>query len=250
VTSPESAEYARVWNETYALNNDPVRRHLIYPTLHRWVSTFAGMDVLDVGGGNGALLHELRTSNYRSATLVDINADFLNSARRHISDPRVKFVEADLTAGIPLPAASIDIAVSIFVLNELATLGEVFCDLSRVLRPHGRGIFFVTHPFFVLYWHLKAQWTGEENKKIIGNDGYFDRKLARYAFTLASTSAPYYQHTFADYINECAKAHFSVTVMEELCTDLEEFRSIPSYWDTRDIPKFLVFEIKHLDPLR
>ena len=237
-------DYAAEWNTVYALENDPVRQHLVYPLIESWLPNLNGLNVLDLGGGNGALFHRLRNYPYRQGFLLDINREFLRFAKANLDDQRVAILEADITKELPLTSESIDVAFAIFVLNEVKSLSPVFSELCRVLKTSGRALLLVTHPFFVLYWHLRAKWAGEENTKILGNKGYYDRRRARYVFTIASTSAPYYQHTVADYLNELNAARLTVTRVEELCTDKEQFQEIETYWATRDIPKFLLLEVR------
>ena len=79
----------------------------------------------------------------RSATLVDIQGEFLRLAKGNLRVPHLRLIEADLLKQIPLPDQCIDVAFSVLVLNEL---------------PEGRAIILVTHPFFVLYWNLKTRW--------------------------------------------------------------------------------------------
>ena len=236
--------YATHWNEVYGLDKDPVRRHVIYPMLDEWAGDLSGLRLLDLGGGNGALLHHFKHQTFEAAALVDIDEAFLAYAQRNLNDRRIRYVLADICERVPLGDESIDAAFSVFVLNEVESIRTPLTELARVLRPAGRAILVATHPFLALYGSLKSRWTGAPNDKLVGNEGYFDRRAARYVFTIASTSAPYYQHTFADYLNAISQAGLDLVRTAELCTGHEALRSIPSYWETRDIPKFLMIEVR------
>ena len=239
--------YTAQWNEVYGLDKDPVRKHVIYPLLDEWAGDLSGLSLLDLGGGNGALLHHFRDQAYKDAALVDIDEEFLAYARRNRADERVRYLKADLCEPLPLDAESIDAAFSVFVLNEIESIQPALAELARVLRRTGKAILIVTHPFLVLYGALKSRWTGEPNNKIVGSEGYFDRRPARYVFTIASATAPYFQHTFADYLNAIGRAGLELERTAELCTDDEALRSIPAYRETRDIPKFLMMEVRRRD---
>ncbi len=94
-----------------------------------------GRDVLDVAAGEGygtALLAQVAAS----AVGVEIDAAVVDAARREFVRPNLRFEQGDARA-IPLPDASVDVAVSFETLEHLAEQDVFVAELRRVLRPGG-----------------------------------------------------------------------------------------------------------------
>lgn len=92
----------------------------------------------DVGCGTGALvaciLHECAP---RAVHAIDRSAGFLADARRHITDDRVRFEQAEATA-LPWPSATCDATVSGLVLNFVPDTATMLSEMVRVTRPGGK----------------------------------------------------------------------------------------------------------------
>lgn len=236
--------YENQWNETYGLDKDPVRKYLIYPLITEQSGDLSGQSILDAGSGNGNLLNYLATHNYAEAVGVDKSPEFVKAARTNVPDPKVRFMEADLLQKLPFDNACFDKGYSIFVLNELPEIDSHIQEMSRVLRPGGHLLIVATHPLFAMYYHLYERFTGKQNDKLIGIKGYFDRDAVQYVFTLAKTTATYFQHTFEEFLNPLFRSGMETLELIELRTDNANFQSIQSYWDTRDIPKYLFIKAR------
>ena len=82
---------------------------------------------------------------------VDLTPEMLALAEANV--PEARFAVADLSA-IPAADGEFDLAVSGLALAHLADLGPGVAELARVLRPGGRLIVSVLHPFQAhLGWH-------------------------------------------------------------------------------------------------
>ena len=98
--------------------------------------------MLDLGCGSGldTLIAAQRTGAAGRVYGVDFSSAMLERARRAAADvapENVEFLQADAER-IPLPDASIDVALvnGIFNLNRLRS--ELFRELARVVRPGGQ----------------------------------------------------------------------------------------------------------------
>ncbi len=90
--------------------------------------------VLDAGAGEGYGAEALRLAGARAVVAVELEHPVVvHAARRY---PGVHAVEADLAA-LPLPTASIDVAVSLQVIEHLRDLDRCVAELARVLAPGG-----------------------------------------------------------------------------------------------------------------
>ena len=105
----------------------------------------AGKTLLDIGGGVGALSHELLQAGLERATQVDLSPAYLGAAReeaeRRGHQQRMTFLQGDAAAlDERLPAA------------EIVTLDRVICcypDVGRLLSTaarHARGLVGLVYP--------------------------------------------------------------------------------------------------------
>lgn len=105
----------------------------------------AGETVLDLGSGAGGdvFLAARRVGERGRVIGLDMTAEMLELARAKAAAAgatNVEFVQGYLEA-IPLPDATVDIAISNCVLNLAADKGVVLAEVARVLRPGGRLAF-------------------------------------------------------------------------------------------------------------
>ncbi len=101
-----------------------------------------GEVVLDLGCGGGidTLLAARAVAPGGRAMGLDMLAEMLASAARHAAEANltnVEWLRGDLE-DIPLPDASVDVALSNGVVNLSPRKSRVFAEVHRVLRPGGR----------------------------------------------------------------------------------------------------------------
>lgn len=103
----------------------------------------AGMAVLDVGCGVGLYTVALaeRVGDSGQVHAVDLQAPLLEQARQRVVgaglERRVRFHHAGAYQ-LPLPDASIDLAVMVATLSQIPNRLLALAELSRVLKPEGR----------------------------------------------------------------------------------------------------------------
>jgi SAM-dependent methyltransferase len=96
--------------------------------------------ILDVGAGEGVLLHHLRHLPYRSYLGIDLSAEALARCRARRDDPRDQYVVADATR---LPIAThgaFDVAVAAETLYYVPDPVAVFRQLRALVGPSGAVI--------------------------------------------------------------------------------------------------------------
>jgi glycosyltransferase involved in cell wall biosynthesis/GT2 family glycosyltransferase/ubiquinone/menaquinone biosynthesis C-methylase UbiE len=106
-----------------------------------------GRDVLDVASGEGygsALLADVA----RSVVGVEIDANAVAHAQANYTRDNLRFLQGDALA-IPLPDASVDVAVSFETLEHVAEHRRFLSEVRRVLRPG--GLFIVSTPDRTVY---------------------------------------------------------------------------------------------------
>ncbi len=139
--------------EGYAAANETSFVHAYYerPAMLALAGDVAGRRVLDAGCGAGPLLAALRD---RGAIVAgfDKSAGMVELARRRLGDDADLRV-AELGGPLPFPDGTFDDVTASLVLHYLEDWGPTLAELRRVLRPGGRLIVSVNHPFRENLWH-------------------------------------------------------------------------------------------------
>jgi ubiquinone/menaquinone biosynthesis C-methylase UbiE len=203
----------------------------------------AGKTILDLGCGNGGLLLTLLSQPIKAAYGVDKSEAFLNRAREVVRDARVTFYKQDVITGrLPYEDGSVDVAFSVFVFNQLASLAHAVAELGRVLREGGNCLVVMTHPFFVLNYYLYEKYTGNKNTKFSVVRGYFEKFQADYVLTIAKETVPFFHHTLQDVVDALSNGGLVVRKIHELTVTAELMERVPEYAGGDDVPRYLIVE--------
>jgi SAM-dependent methyltransferase len=152
--SPVSADPLRVNDydgiaEAYSAENEAnlVNAYYERPAMLALAGEVAGRRILDAGCGSGPLLAALRDGGAIVAGF-DKSAGMIELARRRLGDDADLQV-ADLGSPLPFPDDTFDDVTASLVLHYLEDWGPALAELRRVLKPGGRLIASVDHPFAV-----------------------------------------------------------------------------------------------------
>ncbi|NUR99795.1 MAG: methyltransferase domain-containing protein [Kribbellaceae bacterium] len=133
--------------EAYAADNEVnlLNGHYERPAMLNLAGDVEGRRILDVGCGSGPLSAALRD---RGAIVsgLDLSASMLELARRRLGDD-VDLRVADLAKPLPYDDAAFDDVVCSLALHNLKDWTEPLAELHRVLKPGGRLILSLNHPF-------------------------------------------------------------------------------------------------------
>ncbi|MCL7491509.1 class I SAM-dependent methyltransferase [Streptomyces sp. MCA2] len=151
-TLAQSADPARVndydsFAEAYSADNENnlVNAYYARPAMLALAGDVAGRRILDAGCGSGPLSAALRDRG-ADVTGIDASARMLALARRRLGDDAALHV-ADLSDPLPFADGAFDDVVSSLVLHYLEDWGPTLAEIRRVLKPGGRLIASVDHPF-------------------------------------------------------------------------------------------------------
>jgi ubiquinone/menaquinone biosynthesis C-methylase UbiE len=152
---PGINDYDRI-AEGYAASNETSFVHAYYerPAMLALAGDVASRRILDAGCGSGPLLAALRD---RGATVAgfDKSAGMLGVARRRLGDDADLHV-AELGSPLPFPDNTFNDVTASLVLHYLKDWGPALAELRRVLKPGGRLIVSVNHPFRENLWHREV----------------------------------------------------------------------------------------------
>jgi SAM-dependent methyltransferase len=121
------------------------------PAILNLAGDVAGRRILDAGCGSGPIAAALRD---RGATVTgfDSSAGMLELARRRLG-PDADLHLADLGSALPFPDGAFDDVIAALVLHYLQDWAGPLAELRRVLKPGGRLIAAVEHPFAIELMH-------------------------------------------------------------------------------------------------
>jgi arsenite methyltransferase len=136
----------------------------------------SGDAVLDVGAGTGllALGAVARVGEDGDVLALDSSVDALEELRRVADAPQLWYLIGDAEV-LPLPDASVDVAVTRSVLIHVADVERAVCELRRVLRPGGRVSIFEPLNRHATYMHDAIDWSplGELGERVVRDDRAF-----------------------------------------------------------------------------
>lgn len=154
--NPSKSNDYNSFAEAYTAANETnlVNAYYERPAMLTLAGDVAGKQILDAGCGSGALFAALRD---RGAIVsgFDSSAGMLGLARQRLGDGADLQV-AELGSPLPYPDDTFDDVVASLVLHYLEDWGPTLAELRRVLRPGGRLIASVDHPFAVNLIHREA----------------------------------------------------------------------------------------------
>lgn len=135
--------------EAYAAQNESGIQNAYYeqPAMLELAGDVAGKRILDAGCGAGPLSEVLRD---RGAIMsgFDLSAGMLELARRRLG-PEADLRVADLAEPLPYTDNAFDDVIASLVLHYLEDWGPSLTELKRILKPGGRLLISVDHPFAI-----------------------------------------------------------------------------------------------------
>jgi SAM-dependent methyltransferase len=146
---PRVNDYDRL-AEAYTADSDVSLINAYYerPAILALAGDVAGRRILDAGCGSGPLFAALRDRG-ASVAGFDASPGMIEQARKRLGDDAELRV-ADLGDPLPYPDGAFDDIIASLVLHYLEDWGPALAELHRVLRPGGRLIAAVDHPFAIV----------------------------------------------------------------------------------------------------
>ena len=133
-------DHADWWQREFTDGADPEYTEQILPLALEWL---AGRErVLDVGTGEGQLARPLAAGGTMVLGIDPTQNQIVEAASR---GGGVSYARAG-AAQLPFADASFDAVVACLVFEHIDDVDSAIAEVSRVLEPGGRFVFFLNHP--------------------------------------------------------------------------------------------------------
>lgn len=224
------------------------------PFLLDWCEPLTGLEVLDLGCGEGYIARQLRRRGALKVIGVDVSSEMIRKAEaQEAQEPLcIDYQVGDATRLEGFADGSFDCVVAVFLFNYLdrESTAAVMQQVARVLRPGGRFVFAVPHPSLPF---LRAEDPPFYFSR--GNHGYFsarDVTLEGRIWRRDGVDVPVrcVHKTLQDYFECLGHAGFgSLPELAELHVTDEHLQLDPAFFTPlRDLPLHLAFRTRK-DPV-
>jgi ubiquinone/menaquinone biosynthesis C-methylase UbiE len=224
---------------SHADSND-YRNYFLMPTMLAMAGDVAGLQVLDLGCGEGGYGREF---THRGATVVGIDGSqrLIEVARSRAAAANVavdlRCANANHLEGVA--DASFDRVIASMSLMDVEDYPGSIREISRVLRPNGELLMSITHPCFqarVSRWIRDAQ----GQPMFFAVDHYFDR-IAWQEYMAAEFTRPVLRRhrPLEDYMAAPLAAGLTLREFREPVPTDEDLKKSNRFWKLRRVPYFL-----------
>jgi SAM-dependent methyltransferase len=195
----------------------------------------AGLDVLEIGCGDARNCVEMARRGAR-VTGVDVSDAQIARAQERVKAAglSLRLLHSDAADLSPLPDASFDAIVSIYVFPYVEGMTDSLAECARLLRPGGRLIFAQDHPIRACFWDEEMQ-----EESVLPARSYFDDSPLHWTFAGTDAAMTSHHRPLEWWFSALHEAGFTVTQLREL--------PLPDGWAddpdvdeyTRDIARYL-----------
>jgi 2-polyprenyl-3-methyl-5-hydroxy-6-metoxy-1,4-benzoquinol methylase len=219
------------------------------PPVFELCGDVSGLDIIDLGCGEGYCSRELAGRGAGSVTGVELSNEMVQIAKAQDAElgQGITYRQGDVTS-LSDSGAEYDLAIGVFVYNYLTTeqMLASFKEVYRVLKPGGQFVFSVPHPAFAF---IRSQ----REKPFffdVGDAGYFSGRNIQHngeIYRRNGTALPVQMvhKTVSDYFDGLRRAGFcSMPEVKELSVIPEHLELDQEFFSpVADLPLHMAFKI-------
>lgn len=205
------------------------------PILKELFGEFKGMDILDLGCGDGSFGKELLEGGAKSYTGIEASKQMKLHAEKMLANTDSAIYQADIGA-VAYPENAYDIVTSRFVIHYLENIDTLFGKIHKTLKPGGKFIFTVQHPLTTASFQSKAAGDRRTDWRV---DDYFiegEREEPWIDKTVVK-----HHRTTESYFTALIAAGFTIKALREGMPVRRHFNSNEEFARRQRIPLMLIF---------
>ena len=224
-------------------------RTIIFPGILKAIGDAAGIDVLDVGCGNGSLARILARRGSR-VTGLDGSTPIIERARaREAANPLgITYQVCDATRLTMIADNAFDLVVSCMALMDMPDAAGAIREMARVVRRGGRCVILISHPCFDVPG--ASSWLAERK---LSHGKKVSRRVRRYRGTFdaweqwssdSTLELHRYHRSLSWYFGAIRNAGMAVTMLEEPRPTAELLEQQPESAAIDEFPMHVVMEAR------
>lgn len=177
--------------------------------------------LLDLACGQGVLARHIPEATRYVG--IDVSPSLIKEAKKSDSNPLHEYLVADVTKPLPKIKQHFTHATIILALQNIERPEIALKSAQQHLQPHGKLILVLNHPCFRI--PRQSSWQVDTEKKVQFRriDRYFSPlKIPIQAHPSKGEKSPTtwtFHHPISDYSRWLFDAGFSITLIEEWCSD-------------------------------
>ncbi len=232
-------DHAGWWQEGFTDGADAEYEEQILPLAAQHLR--GATSVLDVGTGEGQVARLAAAGGAISVVGVDPTQAQIDAARRRSGGPVYARAGA---ARLPFPDEAFDAVVACLVFEHVDDVDAAISEVSRVLRPGGRFLFFLNHPLLQTpnsgwiddtileeqYWRIGAYLVEDCSIEEVEKDVFI----------------PFIHRPLSRYVNAMAANGLLITLMEEPAPPPGFLARAEEYSLAATIPRLLFLRAERL----
>jgi 2-polyprenyl-3-methyl-5-hydroxy-6-metoxy-1,4-benzoquinol methylase len=230
-------EIAREWDALADERSDQVDAGMdlslemvVLPALLRLARPVTGR-VLDVGCGVGAATAKLAPTA-EAVVAIDPSLGSIAVAKRRVADPNVEYYAESVEQFAASPRQPFDLVIANMTLMDVPELDTSIAAIAHLLRPGGRGVFSITHPWFwPVYWeYCNEPWFEYHMEIFVEANFTISHRRTKHITTHVHRPLEMYVHALG--------AHgLTLRKIVEPMPASEQMTSFPTSWR---VPRFLL----------
>ena len=240
-------DVAEWYDEHLEGNADSYHVRVIAPNLLRVLDIKKNDTVLDIACGQGFFTRMFAEAG-GTVEGSDVSYELIAKAKKH--SPLIDFYVASAHALSFAQAHSYDIATIVLAIQNIESIGNVFAEVHRVLKPNGRLILVMNHPAFRAPKRTSWGWDESAEVQYRRVDGYLSSAtipIDMHPGTEESEQTISYHRSLQEYFKALAKSGFAVTKLEEWISHKKSERGprqVAEDTARKEIPLFMMIECR------
>lgn len=219
------------------------------PAMYKLLPDIKGLDVLSVGCGSGEDSSHLKKQGANRSMGIDLSKGLIEIAKETYKECEFEVMDMEK---LDFPDASFDLVYSSLAIHYVENWGNVFKEVSRILKPQSYFLFSCHHPVrfamdsannetdYVL--KLEISKNRITNETVVTGDYLSKRKIID---VLGKDTVNTWNMPIGDISKDLYEAGFFIEQIVEP-RPMEEMKDIKlsSYTRLSKVPEFIIFKVK------